>query len=133
MNRRKRPELSKGESVVVSALWRLQRGTLGEIHQEVLAHQKMEYTTVQSYLRRLEAKGYVKFKNYGRTRIYQAAIKPETVIGNSIDRFVEQMVSGDSMPILRHLVQRRGLTQDELKELGDMIEAAQAEESSGDD
>ena len=125
MSKRKRPAVSKGESVVISALWRLKRGTLGQIHEEVLSHQSMEYTTVQSYLRRLESKGYVKAQRYGRTKVYQPAIKADTVIGNSIDRLVEQMVSGDSMPVIRHLVQERGLSKSEIAELRAMIDAAE--------
>ena len=129
MNRKNRPELSKGESVVASALWRLGTGSLGDIHKEVISQQPMDYVTVQSYVRRLEAKGYVRFKKQGRIKVYSSAVKPETVIGKSVDRLIEQMVSGQAMPILRHLIQRRDLSKDELSELRQMIDEAESKEA----
>ena len=128
MARKNRPELSKGESVVASAIWRLGSGSLGDIHQEVIKFQEMDYVTVQSYLRRLEGKGYVQFKKQGRIKVYSSSVKPETVIGQSVDRLIEQMVSGEAMPILRHLIQKRNLSKDELCELRQMIEKADTNE-----
>ena len=128
MSRKGRPALSKGESVVASALWRLGSGALGEIHKEVIKHQEMDYLTVQSYIRRLEVKGYVQSKKQGRIKVYSSAVKPETVIGRSVDNLIEQMVSGEAMPILRHLIQCRDLSKDEIAELRKMINEAESKE-----
>lgn len=129
---KKRAALSKGEMVVASALWRLGDATLGELHIEVQEVEPMEYATVQSYIRRLESKGYVKFKKEGRNKRYRSAVKPEKVIGQTIDQMLDQLVSGESLPVFRHLIQGRGVSPDELNELRQLIdeaEAAQAEDA----
>lgn len=129
---KKRAALSKGEMVVASALWRLGQATLGELHEEVQVVEAMEYATVQSYIRRLEAKGYVKAKKEGRNKRYRSAIKPETVIGQTIDQMLDQLVSGESLPVFRHLIQGRGVSRDELDALKQMIDEAENSQSTRD-
>ncbi|MEL7498408.1 MAG: BlaI/MecI/CopY family transcriptional regulator [Planctomycetota bacterium] len=129
---RKRAGLSKGEMVVASALWRLGNATLGELYKEVEQTDSMEYATVQSYIRRLEAKGYVKSKKEGRNKCYRAAVKPEKVIGQNIDELLDQLVSGQSLPVFRHLIEQRRVSQDELQELRRMIDDAERDEQQKD-
>lgn len=121
---KKRAPLSKGETVVASALWRLKSGSLGEIHEEVIQNQAMEYSTVQSYIRRLEAKGYVKSKKVGRNNIYSPRVNPERVIGQTLDQMLSQMFAGDAIPIFRHLIRERGITDDEMLELRQLLDEA---------
>lgn len=123
---KKRAPLSKGEMIVASALWRLGTATLGQLHAEVESTETMEYATVQSYIRRLESKGYVKAKKDGRNKIYRPAVKPEKVIGQTVDDMLNQLVSGQSMPVFRHLIQNRPVTRSELDELRRMIDEAES-------
>ena len=125
---KKRIPLSRGESVVASALWRLGTGTLGEVYEEVIKFETMQYSTVQSYIRRLEAKGYVKSKKDGRNKTYKPAIKPEKVFGQTVDELLHKVFSGNSLPIFRHLIQERGLSPEELAQLREMIDKAESED-----
>lgn len=122
---KKLADLSKGEMVVASALWRRGSATLGELFEEIREVDPMEYATVQSYIRRLEAKGYVKSRKEGRNKRYRPAIKPETVIGQTIDRMMTQLLAGESMPVFRHMIQERDIKASELEALKQMIEEAE--------
>ena len=122
---RKPAALSKGEMVVASALWRLKSASLGELHEEVIQAEAMEYATVQSYIRRLEAKGYVKAKREGRSKIYSPKIKPEKVIGQTLDQLMRQMFDGKAIPLFRHLINERGITESELAELKELVDGAE--------
>ena len=126
---KKRSPLSRGESSVLSALWRLDACTLGELHEEVLKFEKMQYATVQSYIRRLEAKGYVKSQKKGRSNVYRPAVKPEKVHGQTIDEMLRKIFSGQSLPIFRHLIQERGLSEEELQQLRSMIDEAEEKQT----
>ena len=121
---KKRAALSKGETVVASALWRLSSASLGEIYEEVAQHHSMEYSTVQSYIRRLETKGYVKSKKVGRNNVYSAKVKPDQVIGQTLDQMLNQMFAGDAIPIFRHLIRERGISDEEMLELRQMLDDA---------
>ena len=122
---RKPAALSKGEMVVASALWRLKSASLGELHEEVTRSDAMEYATVQSYIRRLESKGYVKSKRDGRSKIYSPRIKPEKVIGQTLDQLMSQLFDGKAIPLFRHLISERGISEAELAELKEMVNAAE--------
>ncbi len=117
--------LSKGEMVVASALWRLESASLGELHEEVLQAEAMEYATVQSYIRRLETKGYVKAKRDGRSKIYSPKIKPEKVIGQTLDQMMRQLFDGKAIPLFRHLISERGISESELAELREIVDSAE--------
>lgn len=126
---KKTAPLSKGEMVVASALWRLETATLGELHEEVSQSDSMEYATVQSYIRRLETKGYVKAKRVGRNNVYSPKIKPEKVIGQTLDQMMKQLFDGKAIPLFRHLIKDRGISDSELAELRAMIESAEGSDA----
>ena len=119
---RKRAPLSKGETVVASALYRIESGSLGEIHKEVIRTQSMEYSTVQSYIRRLEAKGYVKSKKAGRNNVYSCKGNPQSVIKQTLDHMLNQVFAGEAIPIFRHLIRERGISDSEMIELRQMLD-----------
>lgn len=127
---RKTAALSKGEMVVASALWRLKSASLGELHEEVGKSDSMEYATVQSYIRRLESKGYVKAKRAGRHNIYSPKIKPEKVIGQTLDQMMKQLFDGKAIPLFRHLISERGISESELAELREIVASAEGKPES---
>ncbi|MEM9413369.1 MAG: BlaI/MecI/CopY family transcriptional regulator, partial [Planctomycetota bacterium] len=117
----KRPPLSKGETIVASSLSRLQSASLGEIHKEVNRIQDMEYSTVQSYIRRLIAKGYVKSKKNGRNNVYGLKGNPQRMVEQLLDQMLSQVFAGDAIPIFRHLIRERGISDSEMRELRNML------------
>jgi len=121
-----RPALSKGELTVARALWELGQATVRQVHESLPADPPIDFTTVQTYLRRLETKGYVRAKLQGRTRIYSPRVKPTTVIRETIDDFVDRLFGGETLPLMRHVIEDRGITYVELAALRRLIEKAEA-------
>lgn len=116
-----RPALSKGELEVARVLWGLKRATVREVHESLPRHCRMEFATVQTYLRRLEKKGYLRTKLEGRTRVYAPKIKPRTVIRETINDVVERLFDGDTMPLMEHLIEDRGISEEEIARLKNML------------
>ena len=52
-----RPALSNGEMEVARVLWEVGPATVREVFEALSATKKIDFTTVQTYLRRLERKG----------------------------------------------------------------------------
>lgn len=117
-----RQMLSKGELEVARVLWELKRATVREVHEAMPVRRKMDFATVQTYLRRLEKKGYLNGRLEGRTRVYSAKIKPRTVIRETVDDLVERLFAGDTMPLMQHLIEERGITSDDLETLKSMLD-----------
>lgn len=116
-----RPALSKGELEVARALWNLKQGTVREVH-EMLGESTMEFATVQTYLRRLEQKGYLRAKLAGRTRVYSPKVKPRTVIRETVNDIIHRLFAGETMPLMEHLIEDRGLSSDDITKLREMLD-----------
>jgi BlaI family transcriptional regulator, penicillinase repressor len=117
-----RAALSKGEMEVARVLWQLGRGTVRQVHEAFPAVRKIDFTTVQTYLRRLETKGYVSGQMSGRTRVYSPKVKPHKVITQTIDDLVERLFGGETLPLMRHLIEDRGISDADLAELRKLID-----------
>lgn len=118
-----RRALSRGEMEVARVLWEIGPAGVRQVHEAIIAADRsIDFATVQTYLRRLEAKGYADSRLEGRMRIYSAKTKPKTVIRETVDDLVERLFGGDAMPLVRHLIEDRGIGEQELAELRRLID-----------
>lgn len=122
-----RPGLSKGELEVARMLWQLKEATVRQVHEAFPPEREIDFATVQTYLRRLEAKGYVTGRLDGRTRVYTASVQPGTVIRETINDFVDRLFGGEALPLVRHLIEERDISPDELTELRQLIDRLEEE------
>jgi BlaI family transcriptional regulator, penicillinase repressor len=117
-----RAPLSKGEMEVARCLWELGEATVRQVHEAFPPDRRIDFSTVQTYLRRLAAKGYVRSRLDGRTRVYAARVRPTTVIRETVDDLVERLFGGQALPLMRHLIEDRGIDQRDLAELRRLLD-----------
>ncbi|GAB5406952.1 MAG: hypothetical protein Aurels2KO_51830 [Aureliella sp.] len=118
---KKRPALSKGEMEIARLLWDAGPCTVRQIHESVCEYRDADFATIQTFLRRIEAKGYASSKLDGNTRIYTAAARPKAVIRDAVDDFVGRLFGGDGMPLVRHLIEERSIDPAEIGELKRLV------------
>jgi predicted transcriptional regulator len=126
-----RPALSKGEMEVARQLWELKSATVREVHEAFPPEREIDFTTVQTYLRRLEQKGYAKARLEGRTKVYSPRVKPRTVIRETLDDLIDRLFGGETLPLMRHLIEEGKITSEELAELRNMIDQMEQEGERG--
>ena len=124
----RRPPLSKGEMEVARVLWQLGQATVRQVHDAFPADREIDFTTVQTYLRRLETKGYVKGKLEGRTLVYAPRVEPRKVIGQAVDELVDRLFGGEALPLMQHLIEEGGISDVELAQLRKLIDRLEHEE-----
>jgi predicted transcriptional regulator len=117
-----RPSLSKGELEVARVLWELGEASVRQVREAFPDNREIDFSTVQTYLRRLEQKGYVKAQLSGRIRIYSPRVKPRTVIRETVDDLVDRLFGGEAMPLMRHLIEERGISDDDLAQLRSLLD-----------
>jgi len=122
-----RPALSKGEMEVARLLWQLGEGTVRQVHEAFPAQRMVDFTTVQTYLRRLERKGYARSRLAGRTRVYAPTVQPATVIRETVDDLVERLFGGETLPLVRHLIEDRGISEPDLAQLRQLLDRLEEE------
>jgi BlaI family penicillinase repressor len=120
-------DLSKGEMEVARVIWELGEATLGEIFAAYLKDREGDYSTVQTYVRRLEAKGYVRSRRDGRGKRYRPKVAPSQVIRRTLEDLANRLTGGDAMPLVRHLIEDRGISRRDIAELRDLLNRLEEE------
>ena len=116
-----RPGLSKAELEIARIVWGLKSATVRQVHDALPVARDVDFTTVQTYLKRLEEKGYLKVRLENRTRIYAPRVKPRTVIRETVDDLVERLFGGDAMPLMQHLVEEKEFTTADIEQLRSLL------------
>ena len=117
-----RPSLSKAELEVARVLWDLGGGTARDIVDALPSASKRDFSTIQTYLSRLEAKGYVSAVLKGRVKHFKAKVKPSQVIRETVSYLVGRLFGGRTYPLLTHLIQDGGVSPAELVQLRALID-----------
>ena len=115
------PRLAAGEMEILQMLWREGGVTISEAQRAM--DRPVGYTTVQTRLNRLVAKGVVA-RSKSRPAKYRAAVTPEDVSARHLDLLVERASGGSVVPLVAHLVKDRTLTREEVSQLKKLIEEA---------
>ncbi|MBN2024644.1 MAG: BlaI/MecI/CopY family transcriptional regulator [Pirellulales bacterium] len=123
----KRPAMSRGELEAARLLWELGQATVRQVHEALPPGREMDFTTVQTYLRRLAAKGYIRSWLVGRTRMYAPKVKPTTVIGETVGDLVERLFGGQTLPLVRYLIEERGIGEQDIAELRAVLDRLERE------
>lgn len=123
-----RPALSKGEMEVARVLWEIGPANVRSIYDAMPYDRPMDFATVQTYLRRIENKGYASSRLEGRNRVYSARTKPRIVIRDTVDDLVDRLFGGKTMPLVRHLIEERGIDSTDLAELRALVKQLDEQE-----
>jgi predicted transcriptional regulator len=86
------------------------------------ARRKIAYKTVQTLLRRLEEKGYVRHKIRGKAHVFYPAVKREYVVKRTVLDFVDRLFGGDPRPLMQFLAEDGHIDTDDIERLKKLIE-----------
>ncbi len=117
MTQRKRPAMSPAETEVLRLVWQGREATVQQVYEALPDRRKVTYVTVATLLRRLEEKGYLKHRLRGKAFIYAPAAKQEDVIRRTISDLVERLFGGNPVPLMQHLAQHSGITDEDIERL----------------
>jgi BlaI family penicillinase repressor len=117
MTKRKLPAVSPAETEVLRLVWQLDKATVQEVCDNLPAKRKITYATVQTLLRRLERKGYLKHHLQGKAHVFFAAVKSEKVIKRSVSDFLDRLFGGDPVPLMQYLAEHGKINADDIEKL----------------
>lgn len=117
-----RPGLSKAELEIARIVWQLKDASVRQVFEALPVGRDIDFSTVQTYLRRLEEKGYLNVRLDGRNRVYSPKVKPQTVIRETVSEMVELLFGGETMPLMRHLVEERQFSSDDIDQLRQLLD-----------
>jgi BlaI family penicillinase repressor len=110
------PKLSKLEFQIMEGLWTQGELSIRDIQETFPAKHRPAYTTIQTTVYRMEAKGIVRrVKKVGHFRIFAAAISRNAAQRRLIDDLLA-LFGGRSQPVMAHLIESGKLTMEDVKE-----------------
>jgi predicted transcriptional regulator len=101
---------------IMNALWTLGAASVREVQEALPPKNRPAYTTVQTMVYRLEAKGAVRrVKKIGNAHVFEAAVTRDTAQRRLIDELLA-FFGGSSQPVMAHLIDSGNLTLEDVKE-----------------
>ena len=117
MTRENLPALSPSETEILRLVWQLDKATVQEVCEKLPDKRRITYATVQTLLRRLEKKGYLKHAVSGKAHVFSAAVKREHVVKRSVGDFLDRLFGGDPIPLMQYLAEHGRIDADDIENL----------------
>jgi predicted transcriptional regulator len=115
--------ISEAEREVLKALWEQGPSTVRAVNSALARQGRCwAYTTVQTLLQRLEAKGYVRCDKSGPAHVFTAAVTREQLLTRRLRDLADQFCDGTASPLLLRLVEDGDLTAEDVQQLRRLLD-----------
>ena len=106
----------------MQVLWDKGRCTVKDIREAIDPVNPPPHSTISTFVRILEEKGFVDHKAYGRTYEYFPLVSKEAYSSDSLDQLAQDYFGGSMRKLVSFLVQEEKLDRDELNDLLQQLE-----------
>lgn len=121
-------QLSNGEWKLMNILWEEAPRTIMQIVTACKEDMSWSKHTIIKMLSRMEVKGAVDFNQGEKAKLYYPLVDKNSVVINETLNFLNKVYGGRLGLLVNTLVNEKGLTKTELKEINEILEQAEKEE-----
>ena len=126
--RKELPALSEVQLEIMNVLWTLEEATLGDIWAELSARRPVARNTVQTLLTRLVDKGWVLYRQDGKSFVYRSAREKSAARRQILGRVLDAAFQGSTEGLMMTLLEDRSITTEEADRLRSLIDEAERQE-----
>lgn len=120
-------ELGSAELEVLRALWENGPSTVRHVLNHLHGHRrKLAYTTVLTFLTRLEQKGYVVSDKSEVAYVYRATLSRDRIRRSKLKNLVQELYDGVPGSLVLQLIRTQKFTREEIVELQELIDRLDA-------
>lgn len=120
--------ISRAEMDVLRVLWKHGPGTIREIAEHLPPGKKQwAYTTLQTLLNRLEAKGCAVSDKRIVPNVFRAAVTRENVMKKRLRSLMDDLCDGMALPLALALVKDKKFSKAEIREFRQILEELDSE------
>jgi len=127
MKKKSLDDLGELQRAVIEIIWELGRANVHEVRERLAGKKQLAYTTVLTALQKLEKAGWLTHKAEGKSYVYLPTGTREQAGARSLRRFIKHVFDGDAMLMFQHLIRQTNLTNEELREIREMIDSKRKE------
>ena len=126
------PKLSALETKLMKELWARGACSIREIHEAVSKKERLAYTTVQTMVYRLEAKGAVRrTKKIGNAHVFEATTSRASVQTRLLKELLG-LFGGNARPVMAHLVEMGKISHEDIEDAQKLLQAHRAKSPPAD-
>jgi len=126
---KRHPKLARLELQILEELWALGKGSIREI-QERFPEPRPAYTTIQTTVYRLEAKGAVRrVRKISNAHIFEPLVARDVTRHRFLDDILS-LFGGRAQPMMAQLAEAGKLTLDDVRELEKTIKTIERQQKS---
>jgi BlaI family transcriptional regulator, penicillinase repressor len=119
------PKLSALELRIMSELWSRGPCSIRDIHEAVAKRDRPAYTTVQTMVYRLEAKGALRrTRKVGNAHVFEATTTRVSVQTRLL-RELLGLFGGNARPVMAHLVEMGKISREDIEDAQKLLDAHQ--------
>lgn len=122
MTKRQLQAMSPAETEILRLVWQLGEGTVQQICEQLPSKRNITYKTVQTLLRRLEEKGYLRHRIKGKAYVFSPAIKRQEVVKRTVVDFLDRLFAGDPRPLMQFLAEDGRIDAKDIERLKKLID-----------
>ena len=105
------------QHAIMGVLWERGEATTAEVHEALREARGLAPTTIATMLRKMEDKGVVAHRAFGRQFVYRPTVTEDLVRRSMVGELVERLFGGDPKALVAHLVSEHEIAPGELGEL----------------
>ena len=124
MPRRRSPTLTDAETRVMSVLWEKQTARVADVVAVLKRKKVVSYSTIQTILRILEAKGYVVHQKVERAFIYRPVVDQRQARRRALRHLVSRLFNGSPSLLVLNVLEDDQIGAEELNRLRKLIDEA---------
>lgn len=113
--------LNNSEWEVMECLWENSPKTIVQMVKEMKEKKDWAKSTTSTMIRRMEAKGLIFYEQGEKARLYYPKIKREEIAANEAQTLLHKVFHGQIGLMLSALVPQNNLTDEDIRELEDIL------------
>jgi len=122
MTKRQLQAMSPAETEILRLVWQIGQATVQQVCEQLPPRRNIAYKTVQTLLRRLEEKGYLRHRIKGKAYVFSPAIKREDVVKRTVLDFLDRLFAGDPRPLMQFLAEDGRIDAEDIERLKKLID-----------
>lgn len=114
---------------VLHLVWELDRATVAEVRDRILANRNVAYTTVMTVMKNLADKGFLKYEKEGNAYVYFPSRDADEVRHSLLHGLLRKVFKGSPTALVQTLVKYEELSEEQRLEIIDLIRDLEEEEN----
>ena len=127
MARRRSVPLTEVEQRLMEIVWDLGTATVAQVHEAIPEPERPAYNTVQTMMKILERKAYVRHRAEGRAFVYTPVVDREAAARTALTHLMQRFFGGSPHALALNLIEGDHLSRNDLDELERTILKAKEE------